>query len=102
MSSHPRFGDGSMDSVLERLALRYPRAIASRIRRAYWRALGASIGRGCSLQKIEIPRCPRDIWLGGEVSLDRGVVLLAAGPSRGGARILVHDRCYINRYTMID
>jgi acetyltransferase-like isoleucine patch superfamily enzyme len=29
-------------------------------------------------------------------------VLLAVGPCRGSARILVHDRCYINRYTMID
>ena len=88
--------------MLERLVLRYPRAIASRVRRVYWRALGASIGRGCNLGKLELPRCPRDIWLGEEVSLDRGVVLLATGPCRGAARILVHDRCYINRYTIID
>lgn len=102
MSSRLLFGVYVMDSVTERLTLRYPKAVASRMRRAYFRALGASIGRGSTLASVEVPRCARDIWLGEEVSLDRGVVLLAIGPCRGAARIVVHDRCYINRYTMID
>lgn len=91
-----------MHSVLQNAALRYPKAMARRIRRAYWRALGVSMGPGCSLAAIEVPQCLRDIWLGTEVTLDRGVILLAIGPCSGAARILVHDRCYINRYTMID
>ena len=91
-----------MSTMLERAALRYPKAFARRVRRAYWRTLGVSMGRDCSLASIEVPQCPNDIWLGEEVTLDRGVVLLAIGPCRGAPRILVHDRCYVNRYTMID
>src|SRR5947208_633749 len=102
MSSTHCFDGAAMGKALERFALQYPRAIASRLRRLYWRALGASIGRGCVLADVDLPRCLGDIWLGDEVSLDRGVVLLAVGPCTGAARIVVHDRCYINRYTMID
>jgi len=91
-----------MSTMLERAALRYPKALARRVRRVYWRTLGVSMGSNCSLASIEVPQCPTDIWLGEEVTLDRGVTLLAIGPCRGAPRILVHDRCYVNRYTMID
>jgi maltose O-acetyltransferase len=82
--------------------LRYPGAALRRCRALYWQALGASVGKGCWLGAIEIPRSPWDVWLGDEVALDRGVILLATGPRTATPRIRIHDRCYVNRYTMID
>lgn len=82
--------------------LRYPAAAMRRVRTLYWRALGARIGKACWINAIEIPRAPWDIWLGDEVGLDRGVILLSVGPRDATPRIVIRDRCYINRHTMID
>ena len=91
-----------MRDALASVLLRYPAAAVRRFRTLYWRALGARFGRGCWVNSIEIPRSPWDVWLGDEVALDRGVILLATGPRGNSPRIKIHDRCYINRYTMID
>ena len=91
-----------MREIVANAVLRYPGAARRRIRNLYWRALGARIGRGCWLSAIEIPRSPWDIWLGEEVALDRGVILLATGPRRKVPRIRIEKRCYVNRYTMVD
>ncbi len=82
--------------------MRAPSSVASRLRIARLRALGAAIGPGCRLMRIEVPKNPWDIRLEVGSALDRDVTLLAVG-SRGTApRIHIGAGCYVNRGTMFD
>jgi acetyltransferase-like isoleucine patch superfamily enzyme len=89
------------DEVVNR-AIRYPAAIAMRLRIARLRFLGARIGRNCWIRRIQVPRNPWDIALGDGVALDDRVVLLTIGPRRKGARLVIGERTYVNRFTMFD
>lgn len=82
--------------------LRAPTGLASRLRIAWLRALGAKIGPRCRIVSPEIPKNPWDIALAEGVALDRGVTLLAIGPRREMPRIRIGARTYINRHTMFD
>jgi acetyltransferase-like isoleucine patch superfamily enzyme len=81
--------------------LRYPASLASRVRIAYFRLLGARIVGPCWLQRISIPRNPWDVQID-SAALDDYVVLLAIGEPLGRPRIVIRSGTYINRFTMID
>ena len=82
--------------------LRLLQGLASRARAIFYRTLGVKIEGACWLRAIEIPRGHRAIRLADGVALDRGVVLLISGESRGTEKIVVGRAAYINRATMID
>src|SRR5262249_13039061 len=89
------------DDLINRL-IRYPGAIASRLRIIRLRLLGVRIGRRCWVRRIHLPRNPWDIVISDGVALDDYVVLLTTG-SRGSAPRLVIERdTYVNRFTMFD
>jgi acetyltransferase-like isoleucine patch superfamily enzyme len=89
------------DGLINRV-IRYPKAIASRVRIVRLRLLGVRIGRRCWIRRIQVPRNPWDIVISDGVALDDYVVLLTTG-SRGNAPRLVIDKgSYVNRFTMFD
>src|ERR1051325_6068346 len=73
----------------------------SRVRNAYFRALGVRLTGYVWMRKISIPRNWRDITVESGASLDDGVVLLCSGESRRD-KILIASGSYINRCTIID
>jgi len=81
--------------------LRYPASIASRVRVAYYRCLGAQIKGRCWFRRVSIPRNPWDIQLE-STAIDDDVVLLSTGVPTGKPRIVIRSGTYINRFTMID
>ena len=82
--------------------IRYPRAIASRLRIIRLRLLGVRIGQRCWIRRIHVPRNPWDIVISDGVALDDYVVLLTTG-SRGNApRLVIGSGSYVNRFTMFD
>ena len=89
------------DAMVNNL-MRYPSAVMVRLRRWRLRLLGAHVGRGCTLQGIIVPRNPWGVWLDDYVGIDRGVVLLSAGPRGSRPKIFLGHGSYFNRYTMID
>ncbi len=89
------------DDFVNRL-IRYPGAIAIRIRIARLRLLGVSVGRKCWIRRVRIPRNPWDIVIEDFVSLDDDVVLLTTGLRREHARLVVGSNTYVNRFTMFD
>ena len=87
-----------------KMLLKILQGIASRIRIAFcYRLLGVKFDGACWLRAIEIPRGhSRHPARGFGVALDRGVVLLISGESRGAEKIVIGRAAYINRSTMID
>ena len=73
--------------------------LASRLRVAFYRALGMRIRGHVSLRAIEVRFRAQTVTLEDGAALDRGVVLLATNDA---ARIEIGRRCYVNRRTMID
>jgi maltose O-acetyltransferase len=89
------------DELINRF-IRYPGAIASRLRIVRLRLLGVRIGRRCWIRRIHVPRNPWDIVIADGVALDDYVVLLTTG-SRGNApRLVIDGGSYVNRFTMFD
>jgi maltose O-acetyltransferase len=89
------------DEIMNRF-IRYPGAIASRLRIVRLRLLGVRIGRRCWIRRIHVPRNPWDIVIADGVALDDYVVLLTTG-SRGNApRLVIDGDSYVNRFTMFD
>jgi maltose O-acetyltransferase len=82
--------------------IRYPRAIASRIRIIRLRMLGVRVGRKCWIRRIHVPRNPWDIVIEDLVALDDNVVLLTSGPRKSSPRLHIGTSTYINRFTMFD
>ena len=82
--------------------LRLFQGIASRARAIFYGLLGVNFEGRSWLRAIEIPRGHRDIRIADGVQLDRGVVLLVSGESRGAEKIAIGRAAYINRATMID
>jgi acetyltransferase-like isoleucine patch superfamily enzyme len=89
------------DDLINRL-IRYPGAIAGRLRIVGLRLLGVRIGRRCWIRRIHVPRNPWDIAISDGVALDDYVVLLTSG-SRGNApRLIIDGGTYVNRFTIFD
>jgi acetyltransferase-like isoleucine patch superfamily enzyme len=76
--------------------------VKSRWRNLYYRMLGVRLKGYVWIRKIEIPRNYQDIEIGSGAALDRGVVLLCAGPADGSIRLRIGPATYINRHTMLD
>ena len=89
------------DDLTNRL-IRYPGAVAMRLRIVRLRLLGAHIGRNCWIRRIEVPRNPWDIVIRDGVALDDHVVLLTIGSRAERPRLVIRERTYVNRFTMFD
>jgi maltose O-acetyltransferase len=92
---------GWPDEFVNRM-IRYPAAIKSRMRRSWFRLLGARIGRNCWIRRIRIPRNPWDVEIQDFAALDDDVILLTTGLRTRSPRIVVGSSTYINRFTMLD
>lgn len=82
--------------------IRYPGAVAMRLRVARLRLLGVKIGTRCWIRRISVPRNPWDIVIGDGAALDDGVVLLTTGSRVHAPRLLIGEGTYCNRFTMFD
>jgi acetyltransferase-like isoleucine patch superfamily enzyme len=91
----------SRDDLINRI-IRYPGAIAIRLRVARLRALGVSIGKKCWIRRVRVPRNPWDIVLEEGVALDDDVVLLTTGERSSAPRLVIGAGTYVNRFTMFD
>jgi maltose O-acetyltransferase len=89
------------DDLINKI-IRYPHAVAMRLRILRLRILGAKIGRRCWIRKISIPRNPWDVVIGENSSLDDGVILLTTGQRSARARLRIGTGTYVNRLTMFD
>jgi maltose O-acetyltransferase len=89
------------DGLVNRF-IRYPGAIAGRLRTVRLRMLGVRIGRRCWIRRISVPRNPWDIEMDEKVGLDDDVVLLTTGPRRNAPRLVIGAGTYVNRFTMFD
>ena len=89
------------DELVNR-AIRYPRAMAIRLRIIRLRLLGVCIGQKCWLQRIHVPRNPWDIVIDDMVALDDQVVLLTTGSRANRPRLVIGSGTYVNRFTMFD
>src|SRR5215469_430102 len=89
------------DELINR-AIRYPRAIAIRLRILRLRLLGVCIGRKCWIQRIHVPRNPWDIVIDDMAALDDHVVLLTTGSRANAPRLVIGGGTYVNRFTMFD
>jgi acetyltransferase-like isoleucine patch superfamily enzyme len=83
-------------------AIRYPRAMAIRLRIVRLRLLGVRIGQKCWIQRIHVPRNPWDIMIDDMVALDDQVVLLTTGSRANAPRLVIGSGTYVNRFTMFD
>lgn len=73
-----------------------------RIRRWWLQKRGVTMGPGCWIQNVMIPRNPWDVELGAGVMLDRQVVLLTTGERMESPRIWIQKEAYVNRFTILD
>lgn len=89
------------DDLINRL-IRYPRAVASRVRVMRLRLCGVRLGRKCWIRRIHVPRNPWDIVLDDMVALDDEVVLLTTGARGAGPKLHIGRSTYVNRFTMFD
>lgn len=89
------------DNLVNRL-IRYPRAVASRIRILRLGLLGVRFGRKCWIRRIHVPRNPWDIVIDDMVALDDEVVLLTTGARGAKPRLVIGRSTYVNRFTMFD
>src|SRR2546430_690757 len=71
--------DASFRDDLINRVIRYPSAIAIRVRVARLSLLGMKIGRKCWIRRIRVPRNPWDVQIDDMVALDDDVVLLTTG-----------------------
>jgi acetyltransferase-like isoleucine patch superfamily enzyme len=88
-------------TVMERLALKIPRGLMSRLRIFAYRTLGLRAGQGNRMESI---RCRRlsQIELGHYNALTEGCWLWPEDSDHDGVRIRIGDRNYFNRDVMID
>ena len=66
------------------------------------RRRGVDMGPDCWIQRVDIPRHPDRIRLGANVMLDHHVTCIVTSPDEPGPVIDIHDRVYINRFTVLD
>jgi acetyltransferase-like isoleucine patch superfamily enzyme len=89
------------DDLINRL-IRYPGALAMRLRIARLRLLGVRIGTKCWIKGIRVPRNPWDIVIEDHAALDDDVVLLTTGLRCETPRLVIGKGTYVNRFTMFD
>jgi serine acetyltransferase len=89
------------DDLINRL-IRYPHAVASRVRVMRLGMLGVRFGRKCWIRRIHVPRNPWDIVIDDRVALDDEVVLLTTGARSAKPRLVIGRSTYVNRFTMFD
>jgi maltose O-acetyltransferase len=89
------------DDLVNRI-IRYPGAIAIRLRIARLRLLGVHIGQKCWIRHVHVPRNPWDVLIGDHAALDDHVVLLTTGARKKTPRLVIGSSTYVNRFTMID
>jgi maltose O-acetyltransferase len=89
------------DDLINRF-IRYPSAMAIRLRIVRLRLLGARIGRKCWIRRVHVPRNPWDIIVSDAVALDDYVVLLSTGSRANAPRLVIGSGTYVNRFTMFD
>lgn len=89
------------DDLVNRL-IRYPRAVASRVRIMWLGMLGVRFGNKCWIRCIHVPRNPWDIVIDDMVALDDEVVLLTTGARVAKPRLVIGRGTYVNRFTMFD
>ena len=94
-------GSTLRDDLINRF-IRYPGAMAIRLRIARLRFLGAQIGRQCWIRRVHVPRNPWDIMVSDSVALDDYVVLLSTGSRATAPRLMIGSGTYVNRFTMFD
>lgn len=87
--------------TLESLVFKQRYGLASRVRVAAYRALGAHIGARNRLENIRLRR-PRQISIGNDNSLAEGCWLFPQDSDCGGYRIRIGNRNFFNRDVMID
>ena len=85
-----------------KLFLRFFQGFSSRARAVFYGMLGVKFDGACWLRAIEIPRGHSAIRIGDGAQLDRGVVLLISGESRGTEKIVIGRSAYLKLATMID
>jgi acetyltransferase-like isoleucine patch superfamily enzyme len=90
-----------VDELINRF-IRYPGALAIRLRILRFRLLGVRIGPKCWIRRIHIPRNPWDIVLSEGVALDDYVVLLTTGSRSDTPKLVIGSGTYVNRFTMFD
>jgi maltose O-acetyltransferase len=95
-------GSVTLKDDLVNRAIRYPGAMAMRLRILRLRLLGLSIGENCWVRRVRVPRNPWDIVIESMAALDDEVVLLTTGSRRGTPRLVIGGGTYINRFTMLD
>lgn len=90
-----------MIASLFSIHLRLITGISSRCRAIWFKGLGVRFEGSSWLRRVSIPRRWSDVYLGHNVALDDGVVLICTGDSPA-QRICILSGTYINRYTIID
>lgn len=84
------------------MLIRFSKAITSRVRQLLYRLLGVKILGHCSIGSISIPRNFKDITISKQCGLDDRVTLLSVNENGIPGKILIGERTYINRNTIID
>jgi maltose O-acetyltransferase len=90
-----------LDDLINR-SIRYPAAIAMRLRIARLRLIGVRIGRRCWIRRVRVPRNPWDVLIHDGVALDDEVTLLTTGRRGKAPRLILGSGTYVNRFTMFD
>ena len=83
------------------LLLRLNHGLRSRIRNAWFCALGVRLQGYVWMRRVSIPRNWRDITIESPASLDDDVVLLCGGPPKA-KKLVIRQGTYVNRFTMFD
>jgi acetyltransferase-like isoleucine patch superfamily enzyme len=84
------------------MLIRFSNAIASRVRQLIYRLMGVRILGHCSFGHISIPRNFKSITISNQCGLDDRVTLLSVDENNVPGKILIGERTYINRNTIID
>lgn len=84
------------------MLIRYLKPIASRVRQLAYRLMGVKILGHCSFGCISIPRNFKSITISSQCGLDDRVTLLSVNENNMPGKILIGERTYINRNTIID
>lgn len=84
------------------MLMRLLAGLTRRARFQWYRFRGVNFRGSAWIQSIEIPRNHFDIELADQVSLDRGVTLIATGQRSDTPRIRIGKSTYINRFSIID
>ena len=80
--------------LLFRIRRHYLPLTLSRLRVAYWRALGMRIGSAVRLHDLRVT-WPHRVWLGSGCSLEHGIYFNCAGGYKSGVGIRLGEACFV-------